>query len=191
MLDQNLFRKVIVLLSKYQQVTGLNVIQKHILSEVITRLRSAENQYDELIKLNMSILNEDPKVVNARKYMTTEKITELLQKQAKKDPKLAEYLRSVGGKLDKVNSLEMTSFNLTSLEKVPFHRSQAIKKLHSDTETYYQNLWLINQKLNQLPRFEKFKPKGVREVRNQLIEHTDRSNSGASILSFGISTKYS
>ena len=63
-----------------------------------------------------------------------------------------------------------------------------MSELHSKVESFYHDLWVITLRLNDLLGIKNFRPKGLTNVRNHLIEHTDGPGSGATILSFAISS---
>ncbi len=183
------FTTVIELLTKYQQDALLEPYQITILNEIIARIKNISDEYRSTFDLNSALLNEDPGLENIRKMMTDENINKILTKAAKTDPQLAKYLSSVGGKVKKVQSSEVAAYDMGKLDLQPDLRIPEVKLLHSKTESIYHNLWSVILRLNQLPKFKNFKPKGIRDVRNHLIEHTDNpKTSGAYIFSFGIST---
>jgi len=187
-METHLFNEAIQLLQKYLKEPQLTSKQQNALSEVISRLKSVHTQYSLVIKSNTTLLSEDPIHIALRETMSEENINKIMAEQARKNPNLAKYLASVGGKLVKENSTEISAFNMTKLSAQATKKSRKIESLHSNTEAIYNNLWLIKQRLNQLPKFVSFNPAGVRNVRNQLMTHTEKSDSEAYIFSFGVST---
>lgn len=191
-MKSKLFDSALEFLGTYKQDSTLTHKQRYVLAEVITRLKSASEQYSAIIESNRALLNKDLRLIALREYMTDENINKIIGEQAQKDPKLAEYLASVGGKLTKKQSTEISAYDMSSLDKKSqsHQQTQHIKHLHSETESIYHNLWAITQRLNQLPKFKNFKPQGVRDVRNHLIEHIDNpKTSEAYIFSFGVATR--
>jgi hypothetical protein len=62
------------------------------------------------------------------------------------------------------------------------------RKLLDKTEAIYSILWRVNTLLKTLPQLKNFKPAGVGNTRNNLMEHTGGKGSGAHIYSFRIGT---
>lgn len=188
-MKSELFTSVIQLLTKYQQDFLLAPHQKLIFDEVFARTKSIFDEYTSLLNLNDALLNEEHGLKDIREMMRDENINSILTKASKTDSQLAEYLNSVGGKVKRVQSSEFVAYDMGRLDSQSDLQITKIRELHSRTESIYHNLWSVGSRLNQLPKFKNFKPKGVRDVRNHLIEHTDNpKTSGATIFSFGIST---
>ncbi len=159
------------------------------MSEVITRLKVEAMRYADVVKRNDTLLIADEKLTVIRETMTDDNVQKLLTEQAKLDPGLDKWLKSVGGKISKVQSSELSTHDLDTLDIEADEKASVIMQLHSDTEMIYHNLWAAKTRLNQFTKFKNFNPSGVRDVRNHLIEHTDKAKSYAYIYSFGIATK--
>ncbi|OGM08496.1 hypothetical protein A2Z67_02080 [Candidatus Woesebacteria bacterium RBG_13_36_22] len=181
-----LFEHTLELLERYKNISNPTNEFRHVVAEIITRLQDVAKEYEKANQLNGYLLNEDVGLKHQREIMTDEFINKIMSKQAKKDSELAECLKSAGGKLKRGSSTEISVFNMTKLTQ---KNTKDIKQLHYITESIYNNLWLIKQRLNQLPKFKNFNPPGVRNVRNQLMTHTERTNSESYIFSFGVSTQ--
>ena len=164
--------------------------QISVLDEVVTRLQNIFDDYKSISELNTILLKEYPHLNVLREMASDENINKVLTEAAKNDPQLEKYLNSVGGRVVKLNSFETAAYNMVKLNSQSNLKNLQIKFLHSKTESIYHNLWTVNLHLNNLPKFKNFKPKGVRDVRNHLITHTDKPmTSGAYIFSFGVSTQ--
>ena len=184
---KDLFAKTVELLKQYLESSSLDREQQRSLSEAIARLESISSESAEIIEQNARLLEADPKLREIRELMTDDKINEMMQEQAKKDPNLAAHLATVG-RLTKKSSSEVIARDMGKLDDQTKPDNAKLKELHSKTESMYQKLWVIKERLNQTPKFKNFNPPGVRDVRNHLIEHTDKGPSGASIYSFGLAT---
>lgn len=182
-----LFTQAIACLSNYLSDTDLDSAMKQNLSEAISRLRDLPEQYMRIRDLNYALLETDEGLNKIRGFTTEENINKMLHKNAGNDPKLARWLDSVGGKIAKMSSTEVSFRDLTKIDPDNNH-DRKIKDLHSITEAVYENLWTVKVRLNTLPKFQKFNPPKVRSVRNDLIVHTDGKGSGATIFSFGVAT---
>ena len=186
---EDLFNKAIALLTDYQSDSSLDITQGRILAEAIDRLKTLAKESASAIQTNAALLDGDPGIRQMREFMTEEKINEIMNEEAKRDKKLAAYLASIGGRLFKKNSSEVSAYDLSKLNEESTPNAAELRKLHSTTEAIYHNLWAIKGRISQLPNFTNFNPSGVRDVRNHLIEHTEKKGSEAHIYSFGVATR--
>ncbi len=186
MINLELFDQTISLLSAYKNATLLNDSQKHFVDEAISRLKRAKGQYPKIMELNNVLLKENTGLAEIRSFMSDEKLITVLQDSSKNDPELAKFLKKTGGKLILQKHMEGSSYDMSALDTQSNPQSEELKKLHLSAEEFYENLWLVIQKLTQVPLFNNYLPKGVRDVRNHLIVHTEKS--GACIFSFGFTT---
>lgn len=182
-----LFRKTFDCLSNYLSDTSLNNTEKQNLDEAISRLQNLPEQYKRIVGLNQTLLESDEGLNKIRDFATEENISRMLHENADKDPKLAQWLASVGGRIVKRSSSEVSARDLSKINPED-KQDRQIKDLHSLTENVYENLWSVKGRLNTLQKFKNFNPPKVRNVRNHLIVHTDRKDSGATIFSFGVAT---
>lgn len=172
------FSRVIDSLTEYRKSTKLTDKQDHNLGEAIARLKTESKRYKEILNVNKNLLEESEQMNSLRQLMAPENIAKILTKEGFDTSKMS-----------LVQTTELSSHNMENLEGLSALESKKMLKLHSETETHYRNLWAIILKLNQIPVFGNFKPKGVREVRNDLIEHSNSGSSNAYIFSFGLATK--
>jgi hypothetical protein len=152
------------------------------LDEALSRLKRIESQYLEIVNLNNEYLDADQQVLEMREYFNSPALFEMLKKQSEIDGNLKKWFDSNSGNMQISSKTEIKTFNLS--EEV----EEKISALHSKTESLYNELWLIKERLNKVDKFKNFNPAGVRDVRNQLIVHIDKPNSKATIFSFGIQT---
>lgn len=181
------FINVIDKLKALKESSTLNQAETLSIGEVLARLKSLKTQSLKIIEANENLLERNPRLKEIREMMTDEKVNEMLQNAAKTDPSLVVYLASVGGRVKKENSSEISTYDMSNVDEIS--DAEEISNLHSETEAAYHSLWLAKERLNAVNKFQKFNPKGVREVRNDLMTHTKGSNSGAHIYSFGIATR--
>jgi hypothetical protein len=178
----SLFKQAIVLIEKAADSGFFNMQEKPYINEVLSRLRSLENRYIKVTELNNSYLESDQRILESRENFNEEKVFEMLTKQATVDSKLKNWM--AGKKEIKIESkTEITTFNLSD------SNDEKISELQSLTENIYHDLWSIKERLNKVKKYKNFNPPGVRDVRNQLIVHVDKPNSGATLYSFGIQTR--
>lgn len=163
---KTLFNETIELLRKYQQDSSLNSGQRAALGESIARLESVSEQYEPIMGVSANLFDGD----------------DLLRDM---DKMMAKYFSSnsiVVEKLSKASAYDMSNIG----ESSPMN-AEKIKKLHSDTESIYEALWLIKTRMQALPILKNFNPRGVCEVRNHLMAHTEGKSSGAYQFTFGLS----
>jgi hypothetical protein len=183
------FNLAIDLLKQFQTNSSLDHRENQILNEVITRLRTGSERYTEIIKLNQELLENDNIVKQMRELGKEDNLLRILMENAGKDPKLDQWLKGVGYKIEKVQGTELRAHDLNNLDNLSAEESKKVRELHTQTETIYHNLWTTKTRLNQLSIFKNFNPKGVRGVRNDLISHTDNKRaSNAYLYSFGLSS---
>ncbi len=186
MIKPDIFDQVIDLLSVHKSTVLSNNSLQNAIGEAIARLNRAKVQYPKIMELNNHLLSVNSELAGIRKFMSDEKLLKILQNQSKSDPELAKFLEKTGGKLVRKGITEVSAYDMSALDQESNSQSPDIKNLHLNTEEFYENLWLIIQTLHQVSTFKNYSPKGVRDVRNHLIIHTDKS--GASIFSFGFTT---
>lgn len=157
-------------LKNYKETTAIGFHQKNAVAEVIARLETTAELYDQAKELNDNLLEEDDMIKRSREV-------------------LDEYLKSIDTTGWVIRGTTMVSaFDLTTSEFSNPEQEKSVKQLQHLTESIYNNLWGIKSRLNQCPEYKRFNPPGVRDVRNHLITHTDIPASEATIYSFGIST---
>ncbi len=183
MINLELFQQAISLLTKFKETISSENKISHVVGEAITRIKSAQSQYSRIMKSNNALLNGNLDLIETKKFMNDDEVFKLLQDQSKNDPELAKFLQKTGGKLKRKQIAVGRAHDMNALDKKTDSQSEEIKMLHLSTEEFYDNLWNIILKLNQTTLFKNYKPKGVREVRNDLIIHNDKS--GAYFHSFG------
>lgn len=181
------FISAISRLKALKESSTLSQAENFAIGEAIARLLELKGRCLTIVEANTHLLERNPELKAVREIMTDEKVSEMLQDAARTDPSLAAYLTSVGGKVKRENSTEVSAYDMTSADEAP--DIEEIRRLHSETEATYNSLWLVKERLNTINRFKNFNPKGVREVRNDLMSHTRGNNSGAHIYSFGIATR--
>lgn len=184
---EGFFTDILSKLEILKKSSTLSQAENFAIGEAIARLSELKIQSLKIIEINRTLLERDSRLKEIREIMTDEKVNEMLQNAAKTDPSLAAYLASVGGKLKRENSSEISAYDMASVGEAPDIKK--IRHLHSETEAAYNNLWLVKERLNTVNKFKNFNPKGVRETRNDLMIHTRGNNSGAHIYSFGITTR--
>jgi hypothetical protein len=156
-------------------------------SEILGRLRTLSGRYLAILNLNNTLLNSSRGVLEFRKMASDENIASMLRHAAQTDPTIAKFLEGTGGRIVRRGTMEQVVQTIGEPTKNTDVDPALMEKLHSEVESFYHDLWVITLRLSELLGI-KFRPKGLTNVRNHLIEHTDGPGSGATILSFGIST---
>ena len=166
---KDLFQQTINCIIDYAKDQALTNNQEHASDEVVTRLKQLQTAYNEALDLNDQILHESLVLTESNRIMN-----DFLKKNFK---------RAVVG-----NKSHMVAVDLTKLDEIDFVNTEKVNVLHGITESIYNDLWTIRQRLKYLPKFKNFNPPGVRNVRNHLMLHTEDQYSVALPYSFGIST---
>lgn len=181
-----LFNNAVAALQQYGEWPSLSEAQRHKVSEARARIAALADVFLEINATNAKLLESEPGMVRIREFTAHENLTRVLQDAARTDAKLAAWLAKSGGRIEQVGESATAAYNMTDLSSMTSERAESLRKLQAQTEQVYQSLWIAKGLLNETPKFRNYNPVGVRDVRNHLIEHTDRS--GASIFSFGVAT---
>ena len=143
---EKLFNESIKYLKDYSLSSSLNSEEKRSLLEAIARLNVIKKQNFVIIKANDSLLKRDPGLIRAEAYFNDEKtLLETLNEAAKKDPELAKFLASTGGKLNKISSAKARFYDLGDLKESDVNQEEVVQ-LHLESESYYHNMWAVKKK---------------------------------------------
>jgi hypothetical protein len=148
---------------KYALVPGYD---QHLVAEVQERLKQLDSILIRIRELERSDEDAQRRVQTAGTKVSAAMIAGGIRSQATPD-----------SLLDDINNMWR-------------HSEKVYTELKTQTESFYYNAWRIysitrgqRHKLKPLPEVS-FTCKGVREVRNHLIEHSDRDDSGIVAQSF-------
>jgi len=183
---KNVFENAIGLLKRHALSERVDDRQKLKIYEACARLETVSKTYPVIRQQNDDMLKADAGLEVIRDQLPFDKVLPMLQRAAETDTQLAAWLASNGGKIEQVGLAETSAFTMTDLAEVAPETAEKLRQLQTATEQVYTNLWLVKGSLNGVHKLKNFNPTGVRDVRNHLIEHTEKS--GAAIFSFGIST---
>lgn len=161
------------------------------LKKVIQRILKIREKYIEIEKINNNLLKANDDLNQMRnEFPSTEDILNLLWIQKDSDPQLQDWFKNHPGPLlvSKPVVTEIVPLLPEEITESPYAQSKLLTNLQIDTENIYIELWLIITELQEITIFNNFKPLGVTNVRNHLIQHTKGKGSMALINSFGIHT---
>ena len=185
---RQLFEDVLQRLDEYKNTGSLSVEASHAVGEVVKRIRQEAGRYEQAMTLNERLYQDDKTRLSMSGAMSTPNVLKMLQEASKTDEALATWLQERGGQIAKVQSVGVSAFDMNQLESDDPIRNAELEQLQAQTEAIYDSLWKAKERLKAVNVFKNFNPKGVRDVRNQLILHIDKPDSQAYIYSFGLGT---
>ncbi|HUD07164.1 MAG TPA: hypothetical protein VMR34_04720 [Candidatus Saccharimonadales bacterium] len=184
------FDEVIESLKVYLSQIGssLDNTQEQLASECLARLRRLKRSYKDIVEKTTQLLELGKA---SGKLPSSSEMIQLLEKNAKTNPEVAQLLKHLGPNPREVHSESVSATILDYDEQdeknIPEAEREIIYYLVDKVSDYYYGAARLLKTLQKLPGLKKLDSAPVRNVRNKLLEHPEDSDSGVLMNSFGYS----